>query len=416
MPDLQANAASQHLRPATAAPSQEQLQRQLEELVAETTGAALHSMDQPLMEAGVDSIGAVELRCVECGMHAGAPGCALPSGCVHLRPPPCPRMNAITERWGVEAPPTLMFDHPSIAALAAWLTSQLAVSSGAAAGPDAVALRSEALALREPAQHDAPLVALAGVACRFPSTIDAAGAGTSLAGFWAQAAAGADVQALLPLSKWDAGEGPWHSVQLPAVALLPHSLCPACHPSADALYNPDQTAAAGGTQTIYTRFAATLDGIPGSSGCGIAAFDADAFRLTRAEAAMMDPHGRLLLEHAAEAAADAAGRLQGRAAAAPLGAATGVYVGCMWSSEYVELLPALGAPDTGASVSTGNTFPFMAGRVSYTYGFQVGWEGWRLGWAGLRAAYRSASRCWPSDHCALALHPPSSTAGPLCHH
>ena len=39
-----------------------QLQQHLLELVAETTGAAVASAGQPLMEAGVDSIASVELR------------------------------------------------------------------------------------------------------------------------------------------------------------------------------------------------------------------------------------------------------------------------------------------------------------------------------------------------------------------
>ena len=30
-----------------------------------------------------------------------------------------------------------------------------------------------------------------------------------------------------------------------------------------------------------------------------------------------------------------------------------MFVGCMWASEYVELLPTLGLPDTGTNVSTG---------------------------------------------------------------
>lgn len=156
----------------------------------------------------------------------------------------------------------------------------------------------------------------------------------------------------------------------------------------------------------------------------------------------MDPHGRLLLEHTAEAVGDA--RAGGAQAAGD--ASTGVYVGCMWatgalqaggaracvraspapgtaladallgssctrhlphppapcrrsgsdacvhmrmhpslaptllSTEYVELLPHLGAPDTAAGASTGNTFPFMAGRVSYTYGFQV--HSWAACWRG----------------------------------
>lgn len=49
---------------------------------------------------------------------------------------------------------------------------------------------------------------------------------------------------------------------------------------------------------------------------------------------------------------------------------TGVYVGCMWAHEYVSMLPELGLNDTSANASTGNTAPFLVGRVSYTFGFK----------------------------------------------
>jgi len=108
---------------------------------------------------------------------------------------------------------------------------------------------------------------------------------------------------------------------------------------ADALYTPDAAAAAGGKHATYARFASSLEGGPGASAgtTGIAAFDADSFRLTRVEASLMDPHARLLLERTTEAVADARGRLHQPAAAgdsnsAVGGASTGVYVGCMWST------------------------------------------------------------------------------------
>lgn len=47
---------------ARPAMSQAELQQQLLDLVADTTGASVESVQQPLMEAGVDSIGSVELR------------------------------------------------------------------------------------------------------------------------------------------------------------------------------------------------------------------------------------------------------------------------------------------------------------------------------------------------------------------
>ena len=49
-------------------------------------------------------------------------------------------------------------------------------------------------------------------------------------------------------------------------------------------------------------------------------------------------------------------------------AQTGVYVGCMWAHEYVGMLPGLGLSDTSAAASTGNTAPFLVGRVSYSFG------------------------------------------------
>lgn len=50
---------------------------------------------QPLMEAGMDSLGAVELQ------------------------------SKLADRFRLELPPTLMFDYPTAAALAAYLTAQL---------------------------------------------------------------------------------------------------------------------------------------------------------------------------------------------------------------------------------------------------------------------------------------------------
>lgn len=91
-------------------------------------------------------------------------------------------------------------------------------------------------------------------------------------------------------------------------------------------------AASAGARSVYTRFAGML------AGSAVAAFDAAAFRLTPGEAALMDPHARLLLEHVAEAAADARCRLPpvktvGSSAGGVGGSGpTGVYVGCMWAT------------------------------------------------------------------------------------
>ena len=58
--------------------------------------------DQPLMEAGLDSISAVELR------------------------------NAVNTDFGLELPATATFDYPSVDALAGFVASRLASASGLA--------------------------------------------------------------------------------------------------------------------------------------------------------------------------------------------------------------------------------------------------------------------------------------------
>ena len=59
--------------------------------------------DQPLMEAGLDSIGAVELR------------------------------NAVSAKFGVELPATVTFDYPSAGALAQFVIQHMTRGSAAAA-------------------------------------------------------------------------------------------------------------------------------------------------------------------------------------------------------------------------------------------------------------------------------------------
>ena len=319
-------------------PSSAQLHRQLAELTAEVAGVVLGA-HQPLMDGGVDSIGSVELRCGACGAPTSAArpaelraklGCCMPPA---VRPSchsaDVPRRNAISERFGVHTPATLIFDHPTLDALTAWLGAELA-GKGAV---NRVAHPAVAAVVPQTAQRETTAAVVAGVSCAFPGS-------DGLAALWPQVAAGGDVQAALPLCKWDV----------------------------DAMYSPDLSAAAGGAQLSYARFAGTLDGSDGD--VRLPWFDADAFRLPRAEAAAMDPQVRLLLEHTGAAVADAQGRTPQQGPLVSGSDGTGAYVGCMWATEYVELLPRLGALDTAANVTTGNTFPFMVGRLSFTFGFQ----------------------------------------------
>jgi acyl transferase domain-containing protein len=251
-------------------------------------------------QAGIDSIGAVELR------------------------------NAAADAFGVPLPATLMFDYPTLASLAAFVVEQLAAQQ--AQRPAAWLAAPAALQARAAPGAGTTTVALTGLSCTFPTAPeDAISARSGVASFWGALAAGATLQAAIPLHTWDV----------------------------DALYDPDTAAAAGGKAATYCRFTSTL-------GPGVAAFDPGAFRLPPPEAALMDPHTRVLLEHVAEAAAGAGARGSSLASVSTVG----VYVGCMWASEYSELLPLLGASPAAAPAITGNTFPFMVGRLAYAFGFQ----------------------------------------------
>lgn len=110
---------------------------ELQQIVQSISGAPV-APDQPLMEAGVDSLGAVELR------------------------------NAVGARFGTDdLPATLVFDYPTIAALAQYLAAAQAPSSLSAGPPPQAAL---------PAVHaqDAAWLAraseVAGLSCRYPGS------------------------------------------------------------------------------------------------------------------------------------------------------------------------------------------------------------------------------------------------------
>ena len=71
------------------------IQGQVSAAVERLLGAAEVPPDQPLMEAGLDSLGAVELR------------------------------SSLESAFGLELPATVVFDHPSKAALTRYLASAL---------------------------------------------------------------------------------------------------------------------------------------------------------------------------------------------------------------------------------------------------------------------------------------------------
>ncbi|WP_405716141.1 type I polyketide synthase [Streptomyces xanthophaeus] len=266
---------------ATAAEQERVLTDLLREEIARVLGhASVGTVDanRAFRELGFDSLTAVELR------------------------------NRLTAVTGVRLPATLLFDHPTVAAVAAHLRAELLDGHMAVAADAAVAVRAEA---------DEP-IAIVAMACRFPGGVG------SPEEFWELLARGGDGVSDLPTDRgWDTA----------------------------GLYHPDPEHQG----TSYVREGGFLTGLAG--------FDADFFGISPREALAMDPQQRLLLETAWETVE--------RAGIAPdtlRGTETGVFVGSNFQ-DYQQVLGTTPDDVTGHRM-TGNAASVVSGRVSYAFGFE----------------------------------------------
>nr|WP_229864643.1 type I polyketide synthase [Streptomyces djakartensis] len=219
----------------------------------------------------------------------------------------------LAEATGLTLPASLVFDHPTPAALARHLEERLfGDEAGTAAAAKAPVVRKA-----DPGEP----IAIIGMACRLPGGV------VSPEDLWDLLSDGADAITAFPTDRgWDN----------------------------DALYDPDPAA----SRRTYARAGGFLH--------DAAEFDPGFFGISPREALAMDPQQRLSLETAWESFE--------RAGLDPTrlrGSRTGVFVGTN-GQHYVPLLQNGGADGESFDgyISTGNSASVMSGRLSYVFGLE----------------------------------------------
>ncbi|MFJ7416279.1 SDR family NAD(P)-dependent oxidoreductase [Streptomyces sp. NPDC098077] len=239
-------------------------------------GAEDIGAEVPFSELGFDSLGAVDFR------------------------------NRLAKATGLSLPSTLVFDHPTALATAAFVRSRIEGT-----GRPAKRRRASRTRLDEP-------IAIVGMSCRYPGGVESPGQ------LWDVVASGVDAIGGFPVDRgWDL----------------------------ERLFDPDPDRPG----TTYAREGGFLS--------GVGDFDAGFFGIGPREASAMDPQQRLLLEASWEALESA-----GIDPSSLKGSDTGVFAGVMYQ-DYALGEQSSNTSAEGYRV-TGSASSVVSGRVAYALGLE----------------------------------------------